>query len=121
MTWRDESDSRIFEQSTTDIWEAIAECTRALLSETGVTKESIKGIGIDATCSLAVTDFEGNPVCVTKGKGCGEYGQRNIILWADHRAENEASTINATASVVLDYVGGSMSVRVMATSWSLYH
>ena len=70
-----------------DIWEAIAECTRALLSETDVTKESVKGIGIDATCSLAVTDVEGNPVCVTKSKECGEYGQRNIILWADQSCQ----------------------------------
>ena len=113
-TWRDESDPRIFEQSTENIWRAISECTRALLSDTGVTKESVKGIGIDATCSLAVTDFEGNPVCVTKDKSCGEYGERNIILWADHRAENEANAINATGSVVLDYLGGSMSVRIMS-------
>jgi ribulose kinase len=120
-TWRDESDPRIFEQSTEDIWKAIAECTRALLSETGVTNESVKGIGIDATCSLAVTDFEGNPVRVTNDKACGEYGERNIILWADHRAENEANAINATGSVVLDYVGGSMSVRAMAVSSSFCH
>lgn len=120
-TWKDELDSRIFEQSTENIWKAISECTRTLLSETGVTKESVKGIGIDATCSLAVTDFEGNPVCITKGKRCGEYGERNIILWADHRAENEANAINATGSVVLDYVGGSMNVREMEGSWSLYH
>ena len=113
-TWRDESDPRIFEQSTENIWRAISECTRALLSDTGVTKESVKGIGIDATCSLAVTDFEGNPVCVTNDKSCGEYGERNIILWADHRAENEANTINATGSVVLDYLGGSISVRIMS-------
>jgi ribulose kinase len=120
QTWKDESDSRIFEQSTNDIWKAIAECTRALLSETGVTKESVKCIGIDATCSLAVIDFEGNPVCVTKGNRCGEYGERNIVLLADHRAENEANAINATRSVVLDYLGGSMNVRVLAMSWSLY-
>lgn len=81
----------------------------------------MKGIGIDATCSLAVTDFEGNPICVTKGNRCGEYGERNIILWMDHRAENEANEINATGSVVLDYVGGSMSVRVIEGSWSFCH
>ena len=59
-----------------------------------LTSQRIRHWGIDPTCPLAVTDFEGNPVCVTKGKGYGEYGQRNIILWADYRAENEASTIN---------------------------
>ena len=39
----------------------------------------------------------------------------------DHHAENEANEINATGSVVLDYVGGSTSVRVIERSWFLYH
>ena len=69
---------------------------KALLSVSGATRESKKGISIDTTCSLAVTDFEGNPIGVTRGKRCGEYGERNIIIWADHRAENEASATNAT-------------------------
>ena len=40
----------------------------------------------------------------------GEIGDRNIILWADHRAEEEANLINSTGSLVLDYVGSVMSV-----------
>ena len=88
----------------------------ALLSQSRVTKESVKDVGIDATCPLAVTDFEGKSVCVTKGNMCREYGERNIVLWADHRAENEANAINATGSVVLDYVCGSMSVPVVSIS-----
>jgi ribulose kinase len=76
-----------------------------------VDKGNVKGIGFDATCSLAVVDTSGNPVCVSKGKGvCGNIGDRNIILWADHRADDEARTINESGSMVLDYVGGSMSV-----------
>lgn len=72
----------------------------------------MRGIGFDATCSLAVTDLDGQGVTVTEGSELGGYGERNIILWADHRAEQEAEEINATGSVVLDYVGGRMSVRV---------
>jgi ribulose kinase len=112
-TWRDISDARIFEQSTTDIFDAICRCVQDVLRESGANKGDVKGIGFDATCSLAVIDTNGNPVCVSKGKGvCGEIGERNIVLWADHRAEDEARTINESGSVVLDYVGGSMSVSL---------
>jgi ribulose kinase len=120
-TWRDASDARIFEQSTTDIFEAICRCVQDVLSESRVDKGDVKGVGFDATCSLAVVDTNGNPVCVSKGKGiCGEIGDRNIVLWADHRAEDEARTINESGSVVLDYVGGSMSVSFTFLSRSLF-
>jgi ribulose kinase len=61
---------------------------------------------------LAVTDLESNePVSVTDGSDLGDPGERNIILWADHRAEQEADLINGTGSDILRYVGGKMSVR----------
>lgn len=110
-TWRDDQDHRIFEQSTTDIWSAISQTIKACLADAKVAPELVKGLGFDATCSLAVTDLEGEPVIVTKGEDLGLHGERNIILWADHRAEKEADLINETGSVVLDYVGGRMSVR----------
>lgn len=110
-TWRDDKDHRIFEQSTTDIWHAISKTVRDVLAETGVSAKDVKGLGFDATCSLAVTDMEGRPVTVTKGDQLGQIGERNIVLWADHRAEEEADLINSTGSTVLDYVGGVMSVR----------
>jgi len=109
-TWRDQDDHRIFEQSTNDIWDAISHCIKTCLAESKVSPSSVKGIGFDATCSLAVSDFDMNPVTVTKGKDLGQLGDRNVILWADHRAEKEADLINSTGSVVLDYVGGVMSV-----------
>ncbi|KIJ19815.1 D-ribulokinase [Paxillus involutus ATCC 200175] len=112
-TWRDENDHRIFEQSTTDIWSKICLAVKKVLSKSGVDKSAIKGLGFDATCSLAVTDFDGNPVLVTKGKDIGNTGgERNIILWADHRAEKEAELINSTESIVLNYVGGTMSLEM---------
>lgn len=82
------------------------------MSSANIDKSAIKGIGIDATCSLAVIDADGNPICVTSGDQCGQYGDRNIVLWADHRAEDEAGLINQTGSVVLDYVGGKMSLEM---------
>ena len=114
QTFRDNRDHRIFEQSTTDIWNAIRTCVSQVLSSSSdgsrIDPARVKGIGFDATCSLAVSDLQGNPVTVTKGENLGKLGERNIILWADHRAEEEAKLINSTGSVVLDYVGGVMSV-----------
>lgn len=109
-TWRDDEDPRIFEQSTTDIWNAISKTVKTVLAEAKVSPSDVKGLGFDATCSLAVSDFEMNPITVTKGDQLGQIGERNIVLWADHRAEEEADLINSTGNVVLDYVGGIMSV-----------
>ena len=39
-------------------------------------------------------------------------GERNIVLWADHRAEEEAAEINATGNMVLNYVGKTMSLEM---------
>ncbi|KAF7301626.1 hypothetical protein MIND_00728100 [Mycena indigotica] len=112
LTWRDSEDHRIFEQSTTNIWNAIASATKQCLSTSNIPPEAVKGIGFDATCSLAVADFNGTPLQVTKGSDLGLPGERNIILWADHRAEKQADIINASGSVVLDYVGGTMSLEM---------
>ena len=111
--WRDEEDHRIFEQSTAATWAAICSAVRAVVAESKVDPSDVKGLGFDATCSLAVTDMEGTPICVTSGEKLGLEGERNIILWADHRAEKEAGLVNSTGSVVLDYVGGVMSVSFL--------
>lgn len=71
------------------------------------------GVGFDATCSLAVVDLDGVSVSVSDSEGLGKRGaERNIVLWADHRAEAEADLINKSGSEVLDFVGGTMSVSV---------
>ncbi|KAG5645270.1 hypothetical protein DXG03_006572 [Asterophora parasitica] len=113
IPFRDPTDHRIFEQSTTNIWSSISAAIKDCLAESKVPPSAVKGLGFDATCSLAVSDFQGEPVTVTKGKHLGQYGDRNVILWADHRAEKEANLINSTKSVVLDYVGGTMSLPLM--------
>ena len=112
ITYRDPEDHRIFEQSTTNIWSGISTAIRSCLAESKISASAVKGLGFDATCSLAVSDLDGGPVVVTKGEQLGQIGDRNIVLWADHRAEKEADLINSTGSVVLDYVGGTMSVRL---------
>ncbi|KAG6877856.1 hypothetical protein C0993_003062 [Termitomyces sp. T159_Od127] len=112
ITYRDPDDHRIFEQSTTDIWSSICAAVRECLTLSNILPSAVKGLGFDATCSLAVSDFQGEPVIVTKGKQLGQYGERNVVLWADHRAEKEADLINNSGSVVLDYVGGVMSLEM---------
>ncbi|KAI0302946.1 hypothetical protein BC826DRAFT_982409 [Russula brevipes] len=109
-TWRDPIDHRIFEQSTADVWKSICNAVKEVIARSNVPPKHVKGIGFDATCSLAVSSWEGEPITVTRGTQLGELGERNIILWADHRAEKEADVINATGSSVLDYVGGVISV-----------
>jgi ribulose kinase len=109
-TWRDPTDHRIFEQSTTDVWKSVCGAVRQVIALSGVLPKHVKGIGFDATCSLAVTNWEGESIVITRGAQLGELGERNIVLWADHRAEKEADLINATGSSVLDYVGGAISV-----------
>ncbi|KZV86423.1 Pentulose kinase [Exidia glandulosa HHB12029] len=111
-TWRDSKDHRIFEQSTADIWDAICSTVKQALKESGVASSAVRGIGFDATCSLAVVDANGSPVAISKGEQLGSEGERNVILWADHRAEAEAEVINATESIVLEYVGGTVSLEM---------
>lgn len=141
QTSRSSTDHRIYEQSTSDIWgricAAVRDCLEGAAQDvTNVSVERpqlyrsphltvvrlhqgdaselakrVRGIGFDATCSLAVTDFDGTEISVSDGKDLGSPGERNVILWADHRAEKEAEDINKTGSEVLKYVGGKMSVR----------
>lgn len=93
------------EQSSDDIWAAVATCVREALSEADATPDDVAGIGFDATCSLVVLDGDDNPLAVNVE---GDH-ERNVIVWMDHRAAPQAKRINATAASVLDYVGGSIS------------
>lgn len=80
------------------------------LAKAKVDATEVKGLGFDATCSLAVTDKKGAAIGVTPGSSFDYGDERNIILWADHRAEEETKLINATGDKVLSYVGETMSV-----------
>lgn len=95
----------IAEQSSEDIWAAAARATRAAVAQAGIDPAEIRGIGFDATCSLVLLDTAGAPVTVsTTGDS-----HRNIIVWMDHRATQEAREINASQHPVLRYVGGRIS------------
>lgn len=95
----------IAEQSSDDIWQAVCASVREAVIAAGLTCDDIGGIGFDATCSLVVVGPGGAPLAV------GTHGDksRNIIVWMDHRATDQARRINETGHKVLDYVGGSIS------------
>ncbi|KAF8329937.1 hypothetical protein F5887DRAFT_1082160 [Amanita rubescens] len=84
-----------------------------------VPPSSVKGIGFDATCSLTVTDANGEPVIVTRGDQLGQYGERNVVLWADHRAEEEAELINDTSSEILDLRWNVLRFFGSRNAWTL--
>jgi len=127
-TFQYEEDSRLYEQSAAQIWDAIAGCVREAVSAAHVEPEDVQGIGFDATCSLVVTARDGSPVSVTPPSLADRAGrqrtsERNVILWADHRAEEEAAQINSTGHKVLHYVGGTMSLEMETpkTLWLKRH
>ncbi|KAI8638897.1 hypothetical protein BD408DRAFT_422260 [Parasitella parasitica] len=80
--------------------------------------EQIKGIGFDATCSLVVLDKQGNPQSIDQASNYTD-NEFNIILWADHRAVDQANRINATHHGVLRYVGNTISpeMEIPKTLW----
>ncbi|VUC35125.1 unnamed protein product [Clonostachys rosea] len=102
-----------YEQSTTDIWQCICECVRRVVTESAVDPQTIKGVGFDATCSLAVfsTDTD-EPIPVTGPDFKNDGNDRNVILWLDHRPVQETEKINNTKHKLLKYVGGQMSIEM---------
>lgn len=101
--WREAGD--IAEQSTEDIWQACSGAVREALAGAGIAPAAVKGVGFDATSSVAVLDPAGNPLSVSPS---GDR-QRNVIVWMDHRAIAQARRITETGDPVLRHVGGVMS------------
>lgn len=111
-TWRPQPDH--VEQSSEDIWRAICTCVREAVAQSRAQSLAqggavrIEGIGFDATCSLVAIDAEGAPVSVSLD---GE-DARNVVVWMDHRAEDQARRINTGQHDVLRYVGGGVSLEM---------
>lgn len=97
--------SNIFEQSSDNIWSAVCFCVRDVIRQAGVDPAAVIGIGFDATCSLVVIGPDDKPLAV----GNHELAERNIIVWMDHRAIDQAERINAAGHEVLRYVGNRIS------------
>lgn len=99
-----------FNQSSTEIWDAVCLCVRTAIEEAAVDPTAVRGIGFDATCSLVVLDEETDePISV--GPDFTNSDQ-NIVLWMDHRAGEQTDAINASGANLLKYVGGGMSIEM---------
>jgi FGGY-family pentulose kinase len=98
----------VYEQSSADIWQQTCAAVRAAVAACGLPRDTIRGIGFDATCSLVAVGANGGPVSVAEDADPA----RDIIMWMDHRAVAEAAEINATHDPALAYVGGEVSVEM---------
>ncbi|XP_051983858.1 FGGY carbohydrate kinase domain-containing protein isoform X2 [Xyrauchen texanus] len=92
-----------FEQSSTDIWTKCCSVVKKVTQD--IDPNAVRGIGFDATCSLVALDGNFQPVAVNQ-TGLKE---RNVLMWMDHRAAEQASRITAMNHKVLQGVGGVMS------------
>lgn len=79
-------------QSGDEIWAAVCTTVRGAMARSGVGPDDVIGIAFDATCSLVCIDASGAPVGVDASEP--HLHERNVILWADHRANEQASRIN---------------------------
>ncbi len=93
------------EESTEDIWRACGRAVREALAVAGCKPVDVVGVGFDATSSLAAVDAAGRPVSLSQ---TGD-DRWNVIVWMDHRAEEQARRLNSIPHEVLRYVGGSLS------------
>lgn len=101
--WREPGD--MVEQSSSDVWSAVCGATREAVAQAAIDPRRVSGIGFDATCSLVVLGPGGAPLSVSRS---GD-DARNIIVWMDHRAVDQAARINRTGHPVLRYVGNVIS------------
>ncbi|WP_417810062.1 FGGY family carbohydrate kinase [Thioclava sp.] len=77
------------EQSSAQIWQAVCAAVREALTKGQVDARNVAGIGFDATCSLVVVDAQGG-LAVSDST----YPERDVIVWMDHRARDQAKRIN---------------------------
>lgn len=98
-------DGGIAEQSGDQVWRAVCASVRDSVARAGIDPAQVAGLGFDATCSLVVRGADGQGLPV----GDPAHPERDIIVWMDHRALEQAARINAQGHDVLRYVGGRIS------------
>src|SRR3954462_15895091 len=87
----------VVEQSSSEIWAACAGSVRAVMADAALPLYAVKGMGVDATCSLVVLAAAANPLTVSTS---GDE-PRNVLVWMGHRATAEARLVNDTDDDVL--------------------
>jgi D-ribulokinase len=106
--WREPGE--IVEQSSDDIWRAATSAVREAVEASGLPPEAVRGMGFDATCSLVALDRNARPLSVSPT----DAPERDVIVWMDHRAVDDAERINAGGHKTLRYVGGRISPEMHA-------
>jgi D-ribulokinase len=106
--WREPGE--IVEQSSDDIWRAATSAVREAVEASGLKPEAVHGMGFDATCSLVALDRNARPISVSPT----DTPERDVIVWMDHRAVDDADRINAGGHGALRYVGGKISPEMHA-------
>jgi D-ribulokinase len=106
--WREPGE--FVEQSSDDIWRAATSAVREAVEASGLPPAAVRGMGFDATCSLVVLGRNARPLSVSPT----EAPERDVIVWMDHRAVDDAERINAGGHEMLRYVGGRMSPEMHA-------
>ena len=101
--WREPGD--VVEQSSADIWRAVGEAVREAVEASRLPRGALAGVGFAATCSLIALDERLQPLSVN-ASGAPE---RDVVVWMDHRAAEDAERINAAGHEVLRYAGGALS------------
>ena len=101
--WREPADA--VEQSSADIWRAVTEAVREAVAASRLAHEAVAGLGFAATCSLIALDKRLEPLSVNSA-GAPE---RDVIVWMDHRAAEDAARISAAGHEALRYAGGALS------------
>jgi D-ribulokinase len=106
--WREPGD--IVEQSSDNIWSAVTSAVRQAVEASDLSAEAVRGMGFDATCSLVALDRNARPLSVSPT----DAPERDVIVWMDHRAGDDAERINSGGHEVLRYVGGKISPEMHA-------
>ncbi len=108
VIWREPG--AVVEQSSGDIWRAVVGAIREVVEASGLPRETFGGIGFAATCSLVALDADLGTLSLSL-TGTPE---RDVIVWMDHRAAEDAERINAGGHEVLRYIGGAISPEMQA-------
>jgi D-ribulokinase len=103
--WREPGE--IVEQSSDDIWRAVTSAVHEAVEASGLPSSAVGGMGFDATSSLVALDRNGRPLSVSPT----DAPERDVIVWMDHRAVDDAERINANGHETLRFVGGKISPR----------
>jgi FGGY-family pentulose kinase/HAD superfamily hydrolase (TIGR01509 family) len=93
------------EHDSQDIWRSVCDAVKDALAQSGVDKDRIVGMSVDATCSLVVRGRNQEQISVSQD----DDDRWDTMVWLDHRAKAEADECTATNHKVLTYLGGVMS------------